>query len=97
MAHYAFLSGNTVIEVIVGIDETELIEGLSPEEWYGNFRGQRCIRTSYNGKIRGKYAAIGDFYDEETDTFISPTYIKEQDEESISPSSRSILSRLVGK
>jgi hypothetical protein len=74
MAHYAFLSGNTVIEVIVGIDETELIEGLSPEEWYGNFRGQRCIRTSYNGKIRGKYAAIGDLYDEATDTFISPIY-----------------------
>jgi hypothetical protein len=74
MAHYAFLSGNTVVEVIVGIDETELIEGLSPEEWYGNFRGQRCIRTSYNGRIRGKYAAIGDLYDEESDTFISPIY-----------------------
>jgi len=74
MAHYAFLNGNIVTEVIVGIDETELIEGLSPEEWYGNFRGQRCIRTSYNGNIRGKYAAIGDYYDEATDTFISPTY-----------------------
>ena len=97
MAHYAFLSGNTVVEVIVGIDETELIEGLSPEEWYGNFRGQRCIRTSYNGKIRGKYAAIGDMYDEATDTFISPIYPKEQDEKSTSTSGRSILSRLVGK
>jgi hypothetical protein len=74
MAHYAFLYNNIVTEVITGIDETELIEGLSPEEWYGNFRGQRCIRTSYNGKIRGKYAAIGDFYDEATDTFISPIY-----------------------
>jgi len=97
MAHYAFLLGNIVTEVITGIDETELIEGLSPEEWYGNFRGQRCVRTSYNGKIRGKYAAIGDLYDEKTDTFISPTYTKEQDEESTSTSSRSILSRLVGK
>ena len=29
MAHYAFLdSSNVVTEVIVGIDETELIEGL---------------------------------------------------------------------
>jgi hypothetical protein len=74
MAHYAFLSGNTVVEVITGIDETELIEGLSPEEWYANFRGQPCIRTSYNGNIRGKYAAIGDYYDEATDTFISPVY-----------------------
>jgi len=31
MAHYAFLDqNNIVIEVIVGIDETELIEGLDP-------------------------------------------------------------------
>jgi hypothetical protein len=34
--------------------------------------------------------------DEATDTFISPTYPKEQDEESTSTSRRSILSRLVG-
>ena len=74
MAHYAFLDNSIVTEVIVGIDETELIEGLSPEEWYGNFRGQRCIRTSYNNKIRGKFAGKGDLYDEASDTFISPTY-----------------------
>jgi hypothetical protein len=79
MAHYAILSGNTVVQVIVGIDETELIEGLSPEEWYSNFTGQPCKRTSYNGNIRGKYAAIGDLYDEVSDTFISPNYMKEQE------------------
>lgn len=71
MAHYAFLNENNVVtEVIVGIDENELIDGLPPEEWYGNFRGQRCIRTSYNGNIRGRYAGIGDVYDEEKDVFI---------------------------
>jgi hypothetical protein len=51
MAHYAFLDENNVVtEVITGIDETELIEGLDTETWYGNFRGQTCKRTSYNGK-----------------------------------------------
>ena len=46
MAHYAFLDSNNIVtEVIVGIDETELIEGLHPEIWYGNFRGQTCKRT----------------------------------------------------
>ena len=40
MAHYAFLENNIVTEVIAGIDETELIEGLLPEIWYGNFRNQ---------------------------------------------------------
>ena len=69
MAHYAFLYNNIVTEVIVGIDETELIEGLPPEEWYGNFRRQPCVRTSYNGNIRGKFAGIGDFYDATTDKF----------------------------
>ena len=73
MAHYAFLDENNIVtEVIVGIDETELIEGLSPEEWYGNFRGQRCVRTSYNGNIRGIYAGIGYTYDEINDVFVAP-------------------------
>ncbi len=73
MAHYAFLNENNIVtEVITGIDETELIEGLSPEEWYGNFRGQRCIRTSYNGNIRKNYAGIGFTYDEQRDAFIPP-------------------------
>jgi len=72
MAHYAFLDeNNIVVEVIVGIDETELIEGLEPEIWYGNFRNKPCKRTSYNAKIRGKYAAIGDLYDETNDIFLS--------------------------
>ena len=53
MAHYAFLNENNIVtEVIVGIDETETIEGLDPETWYGNFRGQTCKRTSYNNNIR---------------------------------------------
>jgi hypothetical protein len=73
MAHYAFLDENNIVtEVIVGIDETELIEGLDPETWYGNFRGQVCKRTSYNGNIRYNYAGIGYTYDEVRDAFIAP-------------------------
>ena len=71
MAHYAFLNDNRVTEVIVGIDETELIEGLTPEEWYGNFRGQPCVRTSYNGNIRKQYAGIGYTYDDVADQFVA--------------------------
>jgi len=73
MAHYAFLdSNNVVIEVIVGKNETELIDELTPEEWYGNFRGQRCVRTSYNNNIRIRYAGIGMLYNEDLDAFILP-------------------------
>jgi hypothetical protein len=73
MAHYAFLDDNNIVtEVIVGIDETELIEGLDPETWYGNFRGQVCKRTSYNGNYRKNYAGVGYTYDADRDAFIAP-------------------------
>jgi hypothetical protein len=73
MAHYAFLDENNMVtEVITGIDETEFIEGLDPETWYGNFRGQTCKRTSYNAKIRYNYAGIGYTYDPIDDAFIAP-------------------------
>ena len=73
MAHYAFLDeDNIVTEVIVGKDENELLEGLDPETWYGNLRGQKCVRTSYNAKIRKNYAGIGFTYSEELDAFIEP-------------------------
>jgi hypothetical protein len=73
MAHYAFLDENNfVTEVIVGIDESETIDGLDTETWYGNFKNQRCKRTSYNSKIRGTYAGIGYLYNEKEDIFIAP-------------------------
>ena len=73
MAHYAFLDDNNIVsDVITGIDETELIEGLDTETWYGNFRGQTCKRTSYNGNYRKNYAGIGFTYDADRDAFIAP-------------------------
>jgi hypothetical protein len=73
MAHYAFLDdSNIVTEVITGIDETELIEGLDTETWYGNFRGQKCVRTSYNNRIRFNFAGVGFTYDPIDDAFIAP-------------------------
>ena len=73
MAHYAFLDANNVVtEVITGVDETELIEGLDTETWYKNFRGQVCKRTSYNNNIRKQYAGIGYTYDHVRNEFVAP-------------------------
>ena len=89
MAHYAFLDEtNIVTEVIVGIDETELIEGLDPETWYGNFRGQMCKRTSYNSNIRFNYAGVGYTYDPIDDAFIAPMPTCGHDELSLSNQKR---------
>jgi len=71
MAHYAFLDSNNIVtEVIVGKDETDTTHDW--EQWYGEFRGQVCKRTSYNGNIRKNYAGIGFTYDEQRDAFIPP-------------------------
>ena len=76
MAHYAFLTEpdehgvSIVTEVIVGRDETE---GVDWEAHYAAVRGQRCVRTSYNGRIRGVYAGIGYRYDEQLDVFVPPS------------------------
>ena len=73
MAHYAFLDENNIVtEVIAGKDETELIEGLDPETWYGNYRNQVCKRTSYSSSIRYNFAGIGYTYDPIDDAFIAP-------------------------
>jgi len=87
MAHYAFLnSKNIVTEVITGIDETDtstLPEGfVSWEDWYADFKGQTCKRTSYNSvanthtgegtAFRGNYAGIGYTYDTDNDVFYAP-------------------------
>lgn len=76
MAHYAFLDENNIVtEVITGKDETELIDGLDTETWYGNYRKQKCVRTSYNAEINGfryNYAGIGFSYDPIDDAFIPP-------------------------
>lgn len=73
MAHYAFLDDNNIVtEVIVGIDENQLIEGIDTETWYANFKNQTCKRTSYNSKIRGNYAGIGFKYYDDLDIFMPP-------------------------
>ena len=87
MAHYAFLNDNNIVtEVITGVDEDakdDLPDEFdSWEEFYADFRGQTCKRTSYNTSgnehndsgtaYRGNYAGVGYTYDETNDVFYSP-------------------------
>jgi hypothetical protein len=63
MAHYAFLDDNNLVtEVIVGRDEDDLANGVTSwEDYYGAFRGQRCLRTSYNTQGGVYYATDEDY------------------------------------
>jgi hypothetical protein len=81
MAYYAFLDENNIVtEVIPGKNEGE--DGIDWEQWYGDFRGQVCKRTSWNtvGNVhrnggtpfRGNYAGIGYTYQQDIDAFVPP-------------------------
>lgn len=76
MAHFAELDeNNKVLQVIVinndVLDETQ--EEQSGLDFLASlFPDKTFIQTSYTGKIRGKYAAIGDTYDSAKNLFISP-------------------------
>jgi hypothetical protein len=78
MAHFAQLNEtNTVTQVIVVHNNEILDENGNESEQKGidfcvNLLGGAWIQTSYNGNIRGKYAAIGDLYDPVNDVFVTP-------------------------
>jgi hypothetical protein len=73
MAHYAYIdSNNLVVAVIVGKDETELINGLDTETYYAQGTEYAVKRTSYNAKIRGNYAGLGYTYLPLEDIFMPP-------------------------
>lgn len=73
MAHYAFLDeNNVVVEVITGVDENQILDGKTPEQWYSDYRGLKCVRTSYNNNIRRRYAGKGFTYDAVNDVFLEP-------------------------
>ena len=73
MAHYAYINGEgIVVTVIVGKDETELINGLDTETYYAQGTPWLVKRTSYNANIRKNYAGIGYTYDTVRDAFIAP-------------------------
>lgn len=73
MAHYAYINANnTVVAVIVGKDENELIDGLDTETYYALGTPYTVKRTSYNGNIRKQFAGIGFTYDPVADVFVRP-------------------------
>jgi hypothetical protein len=71
MAHFAEIdSNNVVLRVLVVPNEHESNGQEYLAETVG--LGGTWIQTSYNASIRGKYAGIGDIYDEVNDEFYTP-------------------------
>jgi hypothetical protein len=73
MAHYAYLDDNNiVVDVIVGKDENETINGLDTETYYALGTPYTVKRTSYSSSIRYNFAGLGFTFDADADAFIAP-------------------------
>lgn len=76
MAHFAEIDKDGFVVRVLVVDNSQEHRG---QEFLAEDLGLggTWIQTSYNSNIRGKYAAIGDKYDEKKDEFIAPVIIQE--------------------
>jgi hypothetical protein len=70
MAHFAKIDAYNVVTWVVVVANEDEHRGEELLNDMG-FTG-RWIQTSVNATIRGKFASIGDTYDEINDVFVSP-------------------------
>ena len=71
MAHWARIDDNNIVDWVVVGDNNDP-NGDEGYQWLMEVHGGRWIKTSYNANIRGKFAGIGDWYDEVNDIFVAP-------------------------
>jgi len=79
MAHWAELDENNIV-VRVTVGDNDDPNGDEGYLWLLNNLGGRWVKTSYNGNIRGKFAGIGDTYDESIDEFVAPVIPEDESE-----------------
>jgi hypothetical protein len=78
MAHFAQISGNSVIQVIVisnedcGGGDFPTSEPIGQAFIAGLGLAGEWLQTSYHANFRGNYAGIGYTYDPDTETFTPP-------------------------
>lgn len=78
MAHFAELDADNVVQRVIVVNNTELLDGDGNEQenlgiqFCQTLFGGTWVQTSYNGSFRKNFAAVGDTYDSGRDAFISP-------------------------
>lgn len=79
MAHFAELDDNNVVKRVVVINNEDTcdengneVESIGVSFCQNLFGGGRWLQTSYNGKLRKRYAGMGYTYDANYDAFIPP-------------------------
>lgn len=71
MAHFAQLNEHNMVTQVIVVDNKNVETEQAGKDFIAamGLEGD-WIQTSYNNNFRGKFAGIGNFYDEATDTFI---------------------------
>lgn len=78
MAHFAQLDENNIVTQVIVVADSDCLDPEGNEsETVGigfcvNLFGGRWLQTSFNHRIRGRYAGLGFNYNEELDIFIAP-------------------------
>jgi hypothetical protein len=77
MAYFAELDDNNVVIRVISVDNEDIVkDGVEDEDtgiaFCAKLLGGRWLQTSYNNRIRGRYAGPGFTYDPELDEFIAP-------------------------
>lgn len=70
MAHFAEIDSNNVVLRVLVVDDSQEHRG---QEFLADDcgLGGTWIQTSYNSRIRGKFAGMGDIYDPVNDVFFT--------------------------
>ena len=72
MAHFAELNKNNMVTRVIVIDNKDAETEQAGKDFIATMGLEgNWIQTSYNANFRKKFAGIGNFYDEATDTFIN--------------------------
>lgn len=79
MAHFAQLNDQNIVMRVIVIDNQFVPDPAPQNEQAGIDFITKTLKldgtwkqTSYHGKFRSKYAAIGDIYDTSNDEFVTP-------------------------
>jgi hypothetical protein len=78
MAHFAELDSNNIVIRVLVIHDNDCLDenGIESEvvgaTYCNKLLGGKWVQTSYNNRIRKKYAGLGDKFVESLDIFIPP-------------------------
>ena len=82
MAHFAELDENNIVLQVIVVHNNELLDDEGQENEVKGvgfcaslFGHSNWVQTSYNNNIRGSYAGIGDYYNEDIDMFEITNYV----------------------